>query len=84
MATPKRKPKNLFLDPAAVARGERYSRLHGTNLSHLVDDFLFALPTGDDDEPVSPVVKRLRGVARGGKTGRSAQREHLHRKYGGR
>jgi hypothetical protein len=40
MATLKRKPKNLFLDPAAVARGERYSRLHGTNLSRLVDDFL--------------------------------------------
>jgi hypothetical protein len=30
------------------------------------------------------VVKRLRGVARGGKVGRPAYRDHLHRKYGER
>ena len=44
-----KRPKNLLLDPDAVARGERYSRLHGTNLSRLVGDFLHALPLGAEE-----------------------------------
>lgn len=52
MASLKRKPKNLFLDPVAVARGERYSRLHGTSLSRLVDDFLLALQLKDFEDAV--------------------------------
>lgn len=86
MAEGSRKPRNLSLDSEAVARGERYSRLHDTNLSRLVDNFLRALPLPADPraELRSPVVKRLLGVARGGNTDRAAYREHLHRKYGGR
>lgn len=47
--------------PDAVKRGERYGRLHGTNLSRLVSDFLRALPVdAPDDQALSPVVRRLR------------------------
>jgi hypothetical protein len=83
MAAPSKKPKNLSLDPAAVARGERYSRLHGTSLSRLVGDFLRSLPLDPPDRPLTPVVRRLFGLAAGGKTHRDAYRRHLQRKYAG-
>jgi hypothetical protein len=64
MSEPRRKPKrpkNLLLDPDAVARGERFSRRHGTNLSRLVGDFLRSLPLGDERPDLVPAVKRLLG-----------------------
>lgn len=80
-----RKPKNLSLEPDAIRRGERYGRLHGTSLSRLVNDFLRSLPLGPQPaRALSPIVRRLRGVAAGGRTDRKAYREHLYRKYGGR
>ena len=77
-------PKNLSLDPVAIARGERYSKLHGTSLSRLVDDFLRSLPVGRLSEPLSPVVQRLRGAASGGKTSAASYGNHLYKKYGRR
>jgi hypothetical protein len=78
-------PKNLSLEASAVARGERYGRRHGKNLSQLVNDFLSALPLqGPATAELSPLVRRLRGIAAGGKTGRDAYRSHLVRKYGRR
>lgn len=55
---------NLYLDPEAVKHAKEYGRLHGTNLSQLVSDFLVSLPlrTTDDDE-MSPALKRLIGSA---------------------
>ncbi|MGH8531391.1 MAG: DUF6364 family protein [Gammaproteobacteria bacterium] len=80
-----RKPKNLSLEPDAIERGQRYGRLHGKNLSQLVNDFLRALPLEPATTPeISPLVRRLRGVATGGRTGREEYRGHLARKYGGR
>lgn len=79
-----KRPKNLLLDPDAVVRGERYSRRHGTNLSRLVSDFLRALPLDAGEPSLSPVVRRLWGVARGKSDGETAYRAHLSRKYGGR
>ncbi len=88
MANSTRRPKNLSLDPEAIARGERYSAVHGTNLSRLVSDFLHSLPLGTSRRPRSPAVRRLRGIAaaeRAGDTdGRAAYREHLGRKYTGK
>ena len=64
--------KNLSLEPDAIKRGERYGRLHGTNLSRLVSNFLRALPVDPpDDQTLSPVVRRLRGVAAGSKSGQT-------------
>lgn len=78
-------PKNLSLEPSAIARGERYGRLHGKNLSQLVNDFLSALPLkAPATAELSPLVPRLRGIAAGGKTVRDAYRKHLLRKYGRR
>ena len=77
--------KNLSLEPDAVARGERYGRRHGKNLSQLVNDFLRGLPLESPAErELSPLVRRLRGVAARGRAARKAYREHLYRKYGGR
>ena len=78
---PKRS-KNLSLDPAAVERGERYSALHGTNVSQLVSNFLASLPFGGDDADtaLSPAVRRLLGVA--GKRGVRDYHQYLYEKYG--
>ena len=55
--------KNLLLDEAAVARGERYSELHETSLSRLVTDFLARLPIDDSALQFPPTVRRLTGIA---------------------
>ncbi len=52
MAKARKAPKNLSLDPDAVARAERYSHRHGISVSQLVDDFLRSLPV-DADYPRS-------------------------------
>ena len=87
MTDPRRRgkrAKNLLLDPDAVARGERYSRRHGTSLSQLVGDFLRSLPLGAEASSLTPAVRRLWGVAKGKDATREAYREHLSRKYGSR
>ncbi|MGI8548910.1 MAG: DUF6364 family protein [Gemmatimonadaceae bacterium] len=77
--------KNLSLDEAAVARGERYSELHNTNLSRLVSDFLSRLPTDEPARELSPIVQRLLGVAGPLATAdHEDYRDHLWAKYGGR
>lgn len=84
MARPAKKPKNLSLESDAIARGTRYSQQHGTNLSRLVSDFLRSLPLGKPRPPISPAVRRLRGIAAGSKSDRATYRAHLRRKYGGK
>ena len=74
--------KNLSLDPKAVKRGERYSKLHNTNLSQLVNRFLSALPVGEEEETrFSPTVRRLIGVAPDGNAVQEYH-EHLLEKHG--
>ncbi len=76
-------PKNLSLEPSAIARGQRYGRRHGKSLSQLVNDFLQALPVeAPDAQELSPLVRRLRGIAAGRKGGREGYRKHLAEKYG--
>lgn len=84
MAKRGKQAKNLLLDAEAIARGERYSDLHGTTLSRLVGDFLQSLPLEGARRPLAPAVARLRGTAKGGKTDLRAHRAHLYRKYSGR
>lgn len=77
-----KRPTNLSLDVDALERGKRYSRLHGTSLSKLVNDYLRSLPGDSELKPLSPVVQRLSGIAAGGKVGREDYRRYLRRKYG--
>lgn len=80
--TPKQ-PKNLSLDPAVVARAERYAARHGTTLSGLVGAYLAALPLEPPRAFASPAVRRLYGVAAGGTAeDRAARRAHVATKYG--
>ena len=73
--------KNLSLDPKAVKRGERYSKLHNTNVSQLVNHFLSGLPVGEEKNNFSPTVRRLIGVA-SSKDAVKEYRQHLVEKYG--
>ena len=73
--------KNLSLDPAAVERGERYSELHSTSLSQVVSDLLMRLPLDDGGSELTPTVRRLLGIAKGG-TGEEDYHQYLLDKYG--
>jgi len=84
MSNARKRPKNLLLDPDAVARGERYSERHGTNLSRLVGDFLRGLPLDTPGTSLSPPVQRLWGVAARSQSSRDSYRAHLYKKYRGR
>jgi hypothetical protein len=73
--------KNLSLDPEAIERGERYSKLHDTSVSQLVNRFLLGLPIGEEDQNnFSPTVRRLIGVAPDGDAVQEYH-EHLLEKY---
>ena len=60
----RRRAKNLLISEPVLFRAEEYCRLHGIQLSHLVEDYLAALPPiyGDDGRDGSPIVKRLRSA----------------------
>ena len=73
--------KNLSLDPAAVERGERYSERHATSLSQLVSDLLLRLPADDEGAELTPTVRRLMGIAKGG-TDEEDYHQYLLGKYG--
>jgi len=85
----KKVPKNLYLDPDAVERAERYGKKHDTNLSQLVSDFLRSLPLDEPDRrQYSPVVQRLIGAASSKKRikrdlGVEDYHRYLLKKYGG-
>lgn len=73
---------NITVDHEAVERARRYSRRHNTSISYLVEEFLSQLPDIDSDgDALSPGVKRLLGIARGGPD-RDEYRRHLVEKYG--
>lgn len=76
--------KNLSLDPEAVRRGERYSELHQTNVSQLVNNFLSSLPLDEEvsEASLTPTVRRMLGIAEGGQ-GVEDYHDHLIEKYGG-
>lgn len=77
-----KKRLNITIDVDVVERARRYTRRHNTSISGLVGEFLAHLP--DDEESVgddlSPTVRRLLGVARGGPD-REDHRRHLLEKY---
>ena len=75
--------KNLSLDPEAVRRGERFSELHHTSISQLVNSFLSNLPIESEEQEgtFSPAVRRLLGIG-SGNTNAEDYRRHLLEKYG--
>jgi hypothetical protein len=75
--------KNLSLDPEAVRRGERFSELHQTNISQLVNNFLSNLPIESEEQErtFSPAVRRLLGIGSGSTDVEDFHR-HLAEKYG--
>ena len=74
---------NITVDPSVIERARRYTQRHNTSISRLVTAFLAQLPVEDDSEqPLTPTVRRLLGVAKGAGD-REAYRRHLVDKYGG-
>lgn len=74
--------KKLSLDPKAAERGERYCELHSTSLSQIVSDFLSRLPLDDQEQELTPTVRRLLGAAKGD-TDKKDSRNHPVEKYSG-
>jgi hypothetical protein len=69
----------LSVDEKVVRDAKRYAAARGTSLSRLVERYLDLLsrPPKADDE--TPVLRLLRGAARG--VPADAHRRHLRRKY---
>ncbi|HEU4457157.1 MAG TPA: DUF6364 family protein [Longimicrobium sp.] len=74
---------NLSIDADAVERARKYSELHDTSISRLVNDFLARLPMteGNDAAELTPTVRRLLGIAEGGPDEEDYHR-YLLEKYG--
>jgi hypothetical protein len=73
---------NITVDPAVIERARRYTQRHNTSISRLVTEFLSQLPAEhDSEETLTPTVRRLLGVAKGG-VDREDYRRHLVEKYG--
>lgn len=73
---------NLSVERASIERARRYSELHGTSISRLVDQFLGALPLGEPaDGDLPPIVRRLAGILREDVT-MEDYRRHLEEKHG--
>jgi hypothetical protein len=77
-----KKRLNITLDHDTAERARRYTRRHKTSISRLVGEFLAQLPDAEQTKyELTPAVKRLRGLARGGPD-RDDYRRHLRKKYG--
>jgi hypothetical protein len=70
----------LSVDEKVVRGAKRYAAARGTSVSRLVERYLDLLskPPRSDDQ--TPVLRMLRGAARGGVSA-DAHRRHLSRKY---
>ena len=69
----------LSVDDKVVRGAKRYAAAHGTSVSRLVEGYLGLLSTPPKSDEQTPVLRRLRGVARG--VPADAQRRHLSRRY---
>jgi uncharacterized protein DUF6364 len=69
----------LSVDEQVIRRAKRYAERRGTSVSSLVERFLDLLVRPPKDTEVPPVLRMLRGAAKG--LDRDAYRDHLVRKY---
>jgi len=69
----------LSVDEKVVRGAKRYAAAHGTSVSSLVERYLDLLSRPFDMANATPVLRRLRGAARGVRV--DAHRRHLARKY---
>jgi Family of unknown function (DUF6364) len=69
----------LSVDERVVRRAKRYAAAQGTSVSKLVERYLDLLAQPVDMSSAPPVLRMLRGAARG--TPADAHRKHVLRKY---
>ncbi len=69
----------LSVDERVVRRAKRYAAAQGTSVSKLVERYLDLLARPIDMSEAPPVLRMLRGAARG--VSGDAYRGHLSRKY---
>lgn len=69
----------LSVDPNVVRGAKRYAISQGTSVSRLVERYLDFLSRKFDMAEAPPVLRMLRGAARG--IPADAHRQHLLRKY---
>jgi hypothetical protein len=72
----------LSVDAAVVKRAKRYATRRGVSVSRLVEEYLALLsrPRPSEDEDAPPVLRMLRGSAKG--AGLDDYRRYLQKKYG--
>ena len=69
----------LSVDARVVRRAKRYAEAVGTSVSAIVERYLDSLTQPVDEHDQPPVLRALRGAARG--VDPESHRRHLLRKY---
>jgi hypothetical protein len=72
----------LSIDGELLLRARAYARTSGRSLSQLVSDYLAVLPEprGNKAQPLTPIVRSLRGVLLGSGLDEEDYRRHLEEK----
>lgn len=71
----------LRLDKDLINAAKSYGKAHGKSVSQLVADYFTALKQPMPERPLSPLVARLKGIAKGAEFEKDDYREYLAKKY---
>lgn len=71
----------LRLDKDLIDSAKSYGAAHGKSVSQLVGDYFAALKQPMEERPLSPVVARLKGIAKGAEFNKHDYREYLAKKH---
>jgi len=72
----------LRLDQKLINRAKAFAKASGKSVSQMVADYFALLhEPNDENQPITPIVRSLRGVLRGGKVDLDDYHRHLEDKY---
>ena len=71
----------LRLDAELIRRAKRQARKSGKSVSEIVADYFAALSVRPEEEPLTPLVRSMKGVLKGTDIDASQYHKHLERKY---
>ena len=71
----------LRLEAQLIERAKAYARQRGTSVSQMVADYFALLDRQEQDEPLAPLTRSLRGALRGANVDEDEYHRHLEKKY---
>jgi hypothetical protein len=71
----------LRLEAQLIERAKAYARQRGTSVSQMVADYFALLDRQEQDEPLTPLTRSLRGALRGANVDEDDYHRNLEKKY---